>query len=289
MSATTRRSELLRTCSTKAHPIFDTARSIAARLRMYQVTGHNGHAAAVGLQALALFGVTVPDDDAAVRAQVIAVHKAVATGLDGRRILNLIDAPLCTDAAAEQTMALLADALTPMYFMRPAVYGLLILKLVNMSLDFGNTPDSATGYAGYGVLLVGLLVEDFPASFEFSQVALRLNDKFGNKRLRGPLLFRHGIFINHWRRPLTTSMPYFDQAFQASQDAGDLVFASRAHHHIRLVVRDRRQGSRRCARPPTSTGSTPARPRATSSSTASPPTSPSSRLAGSKPNGPPRC
>ncbi|HEY1721041.1 MAG TPA: hypothetical protein VGG27_07330 [Magnetospirillaceae bacterium] len=211
---------------THAASIFDTARVHRSRIKLHQVTGRNDLAATVGLEALRLFGFSVPDSDDDVRAQVIAEHKAVASRLGGRQIRDLIDAPLCADPMAEQTMALLADALTPMYFMRPAVYGLLILRLVNLSLEHGSTADSATGYSAYGVLLVGLLVEDLPSSFEFSNVALRLNEKFGNKKLQSPLLFRHGVFINHWRRSIASSMPYLDQAFQASLDTGDLVFAA---------------------------------------------------------------
>ncbi len=211
-----------------AHTIFDTVRVHRSRIKLHQVTGRNDVAATIGLEALKLLGLTVPESDDEARAQVVAAHRAVAGKLGRRRIVDLIDAPACTDANAAQTMGLLADALTPMYFMRPAVYGLMVLHLVNLSLDHGNTPDSVTGYSAYGVLLVGLLVEDFDAAFEFSNVALRLNEKYGTKKLQGPLQFRHGVFINHWRRPMASSMPYLDQAFQASLDTGDMVFAAYA-------------------------------------------------------------
>ena len=124
-----------------ARSIFDTARVHRSRIKLHQVTGRNDVAATIGLEALELFGVVVPDSDDEVRAQVVAEHRAVAVKLGQRQIRDLIDAPACADPNAGQAMALLADALTPMYFMRPAVYGLLILKLVNLSLDHGNTPE----------------------------------------------------------------------------------------------------------------------------------------------------
>ncbi len=84
---------------------------------------------------------------------------------------------------------------------------------------------SCSAYSGYSVVLVGLY-EDFSAAFEFSQVALRLSERFSSTRHLGTMLFRHGNFVNGWRRPLATSIPILEQCFLASIEVGNFVYAT---------------------------------------------------------------
>jgi hypothetical protein len=52
---------------------------------------------------------------------------------------------------------------------------------------------------------------DAAQAFAFSEMALRLNDKFDNARLRGALLHLHGNHVNFWRRHFVTAVPILDQ------------------------------------------------------------------------------
>src|SRR5262249_28187167 len=66
---------------------------------------------------------------------------------------------------------------------------------------------------------------DIPSAFAFSEMSLRLNEKFNDRRLRGTLLHLHGDHINCWRRHIATDLPILEQAFRACLEVGDLVYA----------------------------------------------------------------
>src|SRR5260370_34425113 len=63
------------------------------------------------------------------------------------------------------------------------------------------------------------------SAYQFSELSLRLNERFNNPRLRGTLLHLHGDHVNFWRRHFATGLPILEQAFAACLEAGDLVYA----------------------------------------------------------------
>jgi signal transduction histidine kinase len=62
-------------------------------------------------------------------------------------------------------------------------------------------------------------------AWELSAMALELNERFGNKGLRGTLLHLHGDHFNYFGQPLASNFPYLDRGFIACQEVGDLVHA----------------------------------------------------------------
>ncbi|MCC7048147.1 MAG: dipeptide ABC transporter ATP-binding protein, partial [Alphaproteobacteria bacterium] len=93
------------------------------------------------------------------------------------------------------------------------------------SLRRGNSEDSCFVYSVYGFMLAAVFGEK-PAGFAFSEMSIRLNERFGDAKLRGTLLHLHGDHINFWCRHLRTGLPILETAFQACVDVGDLVYGS---------------------------------------------------------------
>ena len=98
------------------------------------------------------------------------------------------------------------------------------MKAVNFSLRYGHTDQSSYAYAVHALTLVSVYGELVQA-FEFSEMALQLNDRFDNARLRGTLLHLHGDHVNFWRRHFATGVPILEQGFRACLEVGDLVYA----------------------------------------------------------------
>src|SRR5262249_59314378 len=68
-------------------------------------------------------------------------------------------------------------------------------------------------------------VGDISSAYQFSEMSLRLNERFNNPRLRGTLLHLHGDHVIFWRRHFATGLPILEQAFAACLEVGDLVYA----------------------------------------------------------------
>jgi predicted ATPase len=192
---------------------------------MYQVAGRYDDALAAALDALARFAVECPQGDAEIAAAFAIEQQQIEVNLSGRRIADLVDAPPMTDARVRAVLGLLVDALPATYIARPALFPLLVMKALNLSLRHGSAAESCFVYSCYGMMLVSIF-GDIPAGFEYSKVSLRLNEKLADAKLRGTLLFMHGTFIIVWRRHITASFP--DPGARPcgpASDVGDLVYA----------------------------------------------------------------
>ncbi|HTY66498.1 MAG TPA: AAA family ATPase [Alphaproteobacteria bacterium] len=202
----------------------DKAKVYSLRMKLYQVGGKYDEAFAVALEALQHFGVVFPTSEGEVQAATSAQFKNVAANLRGRPIPQLIEAPVTADPVARAIIDLLVDAVPGAYIAKPLLLPLVTLEAVNRSLRDGNTDQSSYAYAIYALMLVSS-VGDIASGFEFSELSLRLNERFNNLRLKGTLLHLHGDHINFWRRHFSTGTPILEQAFNACLDVGDLVYA----------------------------------------------------------------
>jgi PAS domain S-box-containing protein len=208
----------------RARSDLEGARVYSLRIKLYQVAGKYDEGLAVALKALSGFGVTFPTTDRDISKAVDAQLRDMPINLAGRPIGSLLDAPQAAEAVKRAIIDLLVDAVPCAYIAHPPLFPLVTLEAVNRSMRDGNTDQSSYVYGVFAVMLVSL-VGDIEAAFQFSEMSLRLNEKFSNPRLRGTLLHLHGDHVNFWRRHIATGLPILEQAFAACLEAGDLVYA----------------------------------------------------------------
>jgi PAS domain S-box-containing protein len=202
----------------------DRAKVYSLRIKLYQVASRYDAGAAVALDALRYFGVAFPDSEEGIKKAVDIEFRNFPLNLGQRAIRDLVDAPVAGDPTIRAIIDLLVDAAPCAYIARPSLFPLVTLRAVNLSMRHGNTDRSSFAYAVFSVMLVSV-VEDIASAFEFSEMALRLNDKFNNAPLRGTLLHLHGDHVNFWRRHFSTGIPILERAFTACLEVGDLVYA----------------------------------------------------------------
>ncbi|MDC0742749.1 ATP-binding sensor histidine kinase [Polyangium mundeleinium] len=202
----------------------DRARVYRLRIRLYQVSGRYADGVTVALEALRLFCVTLPESDEEIQAAVEAENRGISASLRGLRIADLLDAPVVSDPDGRVIIGLLVDSIPCAYNARPEMFALHVVKALSFSLRYGNAEETCFAYCAYGIMLASVF-GDIPSAYEFSEMSLRLNEKFNDAKLKGRLLFMHGGHIHSWRRPIATSVPIMEQAFLACLEVGDLVFA----------------------------------------------------------------
>ncbi|MGH8139279.1 MAG: trifunctional serine/threonine-protein kinase/ATP-binding protein/sensor histidine kinase [Steroidobacteraceae bacterium] len=202
----------------------DRARIYSLHMKVCQVGSGYCESLALALEALQLFGVTFPETDDEIQATADAEFRAVSINLGERRIGDLLDAPATDAPEVRAIIDLLVEAAPSAYNGRPKLFPLVVMKAVNFSLRYGNTDQSSYAYAVHALMLVGVYGE-MAQALEFSEMALRLNERFNNARLRGALLHLHGDHVYFWRRHFATGVPILEQGFRACLAVGDLVYA----------------------------------------------------------------
>ncbi|RFU49828.1 PAS domain S-box protein [Paraburkholderia sp. DHOC27] len=208
----------------KARSNLDRAQVFSLRIELYQLAGRYDESFSVALAALRDFGIVFPETpqgiDAAFREGLQNVHVNQGT----RPVSALVETPVATDPAILAIVNLLLQAMNCAFAARPAYYPLITLKAVNLSLQHGNTENSSFAYGNYALMLVSL-IGDIPAAVQFSEMSIKLNEKFDNRRLYGKLLHLYGAHVNFWRCHMAANLPVLERATAACLEVGDFVFA----------------------------------------------------------------
>ncbi|GEM_PF-154692 len=237
--------ELFNLILDKARSNPDRAQVYLLRVKLYQFSAGLEKALEAGFKGLALFGVTFPASDNEIGPALEEEISRIVTDLRGRSIAELLESPPPTDADARAIMALISEMMGPAFVNRSHFLSLLLLKGLDFSLRYGNTPDSCTTYSYYAAiratslnfphfdLFRKSLFGHLPSAYEFSEMSLRLNERFDDAKWKGFLLFLHGVAINNWRKPIATSVAFLEQGFAAAACIGDVLCAG---YNIPLLI-----------------------------------------------------
>ena len=144
--------------------------------------------------------------------------------LSGKSIADL--SHLHQMAAPEKlaAMRILASVAPPAYFACPELLPLIAMRMVNLSVQFGNTSSSAFGYAMYGFILCGM-TDEIASGYQFGQLAIELVERFNAKEIKAKALLLANYFINPWKLAIRSTLPCLRDAYQAGLEAGDLEFS----------------------------------------------------------------
>jgi PAS domain S-box-containing protein len=223
-----RANRLLDVLLQNARDLVDRVKGSRLRMRVHQLAGNPLEAVTVLLDALSELGLSFPESDEEILEATHAELARLRRNLRGRSVADLRTAPFATDSRARAVIVLLDDGLACAYTARPALFPLLATTAASTSIEYGVEEEgSAYTYIALGVVLVAL-VGDRRLGFEFSEMALRMNERFERTRgkLRGKLLFHHSAMVQFWCRPFSTSLSAMEVALPACLEAGDLLYAN---------------------------------------------------------------
>jgi hypothetical protein len=119
----------------------------------------------------------------------------------------------------------LLSNLQPLAFMtnRP-LFHVMVLKAVNLSLNYGYSAESAQSYAWYSYIL-GSVLQEYKASYEFGMLSLKLADKFNNLTQKCKAFDVFSNFASVWVQDLKLTNDLNSIAYQAALASGELAFA----------------------------------------------------------------
>lgn len=204
----------------RASSPLEQAQLLALRARHYLPAARYRDAVQLGLQAFALLGVEFPPDDAELQRWAEARLADLGPRLRELGPETLLTGRVSTDPAHRLRMGLVGLLLPPSFASRPSLFSALVAHALSAVLSHGNTEESCIVFFSYGLLQV--TTGDIERGMAFSELALRLYERLNVHRTAGMVLHVHGGHINHWARPLHTSVPILQQSIQVSMAVGDL-------------------------------------------------------------------
>jgi predicted ATPase/tRNA A-37 threonylcarbamoyl transferase component Bud32 len=165
----------------------------------------------LSLQTLQLLGVFLPTQPKKVNILLEFIYtKSI---IAKQPISSLATLPLMTDSYKLAAMRILMNAVPAAFMENPALFPLIVFKMVNLSIKYGNSPLSGYGYACYALLMCGPL-GDINTGYMFGQLALNLLE-IKKVKIRAKILFFINIFVKHWKEPIKTLCQGLLKVFKA--------------------------------------------------------------------------
>ncbi|MCW6050145.1 AAA family ATPase [Lyngbya sp. CCAP 1446/10] len=201
------------------------------------------------LQVLIILGVSLPRNPTKFSIMMGLIRNKIAIG--GKQIEDLAFLPLMTDPYKLAAMRILIAIIPAAFMANPMLFPLIVFKMVNLSLQYGNSPLSAFGYVTYGMLLCGVL-SDIDSGYQFGKLAVKLVEQFAAKELKAKIEFHFNSFIRHWKEHIKETVQPFIEAFQSGLETGDVEYACYSGwgyanypfwsgEHLELVAKNQKQ------------------------------------------------
>ena len=177
------------------------------------------------LTALNVLGVRLPVNPG--KLAVVREMLVVRSRVGRRKVPDLIDLPPMRSEEPRVAMNILMSLFSIAYSLSEEFSGLVISRMMNLTLRHGNADVSAYTYELYG-LLVRSGFRAFDAGRDLGLLGLSLSERFDNRLLRGRCNFVYGCLHNHWYRHASTNREYLSEAYRHATENGDQLYASYA-------------------------------------------------------------
>src|SRR6266849_6423357 len=215
--------ERLKLLSARAASTVERARVACLRVNVYTTLDQSERAVEVCLEYLAHLGVEWSPHP--THEQALDEYQRIWSRLGARRIEDLIDLPLMSDPAMLGTMDVLNDVVPPALFTDRNLLSLVICRMVNLSLEHGNSDASCFAYVFLG-MIAGPHFENYAGGFQFDRLGYELTEKRGLQRYQARTYMAFGNFVMPWTRHVRTGRDLVRRAFDIANKAGDLTFAA---------------------------------------------------------------
>ncbi len=195
---------------------------LASRTRQYATTGRMQESLQAAYQGFAILGFDFQQDP--TPADVAEEVRRVSENLHGRAIADLIAMPELTDERARIASQLIMETFAAAFLSASGeMFPYLVLKSVNIALEYGNSPESAFAYAAYAMILCGMY-DDTPRGYEYGQLAVQMIEKFDDVALKSRIIYLYAMFVHHWSNHWSSMTPWFRKGIEAGYQSGDLLY-----------------------------------------------------------------
>ncbi|MEH1847321.1 MAG: AAA family ATPase [Nostoc sp.] len=213
-----------------AEVVLTHARSWLDRINVYNTKIRACMAQNQLLEALQLarfvlkpLGVYLPEQPTPADIKQALQHTQIQ--LSNRSMESLLHLPKMTAPDKKAAIMILSTIMSPAYQAAPNLMPLVVFAQFDLSVQYGNAPESIHGYGLYGLMLIAIL-GDIEAGYCFGQLGINLLQHLHSPRLIADAFFDFNCFFKHWKEPAKTSLAGLLQAYASGLEVGNLNLAA---------------------------------------------------------------
>ncbi len=188
------------------------------KLQAYQVQNQQVQAIAVGRNILQKLGINLPESATSLEIQQ-EVEQTLAA-LSDHKIATLADLPQMQDENALAAVKIMTSLVPSIHQAAPQLFPLVVCKKVRLSLQYGNSPLSAPGYADFGIV-VSAVLNKLSEGYEFGQLALRTLSQFSEKSVESMVQFKVAAFNQSNQRNIREAIALLKESYKVGLETGD--------------------------------------------------------------------
>jgi PAS domain S-box-containing protein len=228
--ALTEADERLTALSARAATTVERASVACLHVDLYVTLDQSGRAVAVGLDYLRHLGIEWsphPTEEEARRE-----YQRIGATLGDRPIEALVELPLMSDPASLATLDVLTKLAVPALYTDANLVCLVIGRVVNLSLEGGNSDGSCFAYEWLGGMIAGPRFGHYQVGFRFGRLGYDLIEQRGLRRFQARTYLNFGNGVLPWKRHVRAGRDLVRRAFEAANQSGDLNFAAHCCSHL---------------------------------------------------------
>ncbi|BAY23100.1 two-component hybrid sensor and regulator [Calothrix sp. NIES-2100] len=213
-----------------ANIVLQNSRSFLEQVHVYNTKiqacmAKSNHLEALQTALLVLhrLGVELPDQPN--QQDIVQAMEQTSLLLADKSVADLLTLPEMEDETILAAMQILSSIISTAYQAAPFLFRLIVIKQVQLSIIYGNAPESTYAYATYGLIIFAAL-GDINTAYELGQVALDLIEKLNAVKLKSKTLFAVNCFIRHWKDHLRETLNPLLEAYTCGLEHGDIEYAA---------------------------------------------------------------
>ena len=214
--------------------VFERARTILDRIGGYQTkiqayTAQTKQQEVIQLALNVLLDLEVPCPENPDNIEVEQAFNILQYKLANQTFDTLLQLSEMTEPKWLAVIKILQTAIPTVYQVNAELFQIMVFKLIDLSLEYGNTSFSSFGYACYGLLLCAR--EKVEVGYQFGHLASTLAEKFGARSIQVRTLFCVNVFINVWKQHIYDVIYSVQKIYQLGLEEGEIEFAGYAIFH----------------------------------------------------------
>lgn len=205
-----------------AHNVLEKLKSYETRILALKAQNKLVEAVNTGLDILDQLGEPLPRNPNML--QVFGGLSALMWKLRNKHKDYFLSLPLMTNPEKIAAMRIIADITSSVYWATPNLLPLVVFKMMNISMKYGNNAVSCFAYGSYGVILCGVLGL-MKRGNEFGEIALELLDKMDAKEWKAQIYVSPFALTLHWRNHVDVTLKPLQESFHIGLETGLIEFA----------------------------------------------------------------
>jgi histidine kinase len=199
--------------------ILDKVKPYEVRILAYQADNRFHESIEAGLEALAQLGERFPPRPNSLHA--LADLAATQIALSRYSPTDLMSLPPMVDPRKIAAMRIIAHITSPVYWGRPNLLPLIVFRMVQLSLRYGNNALSCFAFGSYGVITCGVL-GSMGRGARYGRLALDLLEKLNAKEWKAQIRIPPYCLTFHWTEHVRNSLRPLQESFQIGLETGQI-------------------------------------------------------------------